>query len=197
MYNQFVSPTGRPFLTTIKQRREASITTHINNLQLRDVKDDAVFAQTSSRIIGDVVFKKVEIGEPKVGEHRYHESPPSIQQQMLGLSRSHYIFPVEFPFTGDRELFEYNPDSFSWSSSEHGLILPSYDRLVVYVDIPELDPEKAKLMARNLLSMTFQFVNSNNASIELWSNHITEFIKQKLKDKRAELIRVFGGPGAS
>ncbi len=116
-----------------------------------------------------------------------------MQQQMLGMSRHHYVHKVEFPFTGDTELFDHTPEvGFSYSSSDHGLVLPSYNRLTVYVDLPELNPTRAIAEARGLLSMTMQFVNSNNASIDIWSQSISNRIDQQLQQKREELVKLFG-----
>ena len=193
MISQFTSPNGRPFMSELKRQKEAGINSLINNLKIGDVKDDDKFARTSSRIKNSVLLKKVELGEPKCVDYEYEERALSMQQQVLGMSRHHYVHTVEFPFTGDTELFDHTPEvGFSHSSSDRGLVLPSYNRLTVYVDLPELNPTRAIAEARNLLSMTMQFVNSNNASIDAWSQSISHRIDQQLQQKREELAKFFG-----
>jgi hypothetical protein len=194
MSNNFTSPYNRPYFSLIKTQREASINSLINNLKIGDVKDDSKFAQTTTRIKNSVLLKKVVIGEPKCVDHEYEDRPLNMQQQLIGgISRHHYIHEVEFPFTGDTELFDHTPESgFSYSSSDHGLILPDYNKLTVYVDLPELNPTGAIAAARNLLSMTMQFVNANNTSIESWTIRVSQRIDQQLQQKREELFRLFG-----
>lgn len=193
MPNQFTSPNNRPYMAELKRQKEAGINSLINNLKIGDVKDDAKFAQTSSRIKNSVLLKKVEFGEPKCTDHEYEDRPLSMQQQLIGGTRHHYIHTVEFPFTGATELFDHTPEGgFSYSSSDRGLILPDYNRLTVYVDLPQLNPQGAIAEARSLLSMTMQFVNSNNASIDAWSQSVSQRIDQQLQQKREELIKLFG-----
>lgn len=193
MANQFTSPNGRPYMSELTRQKVTGINPLINNLKIGDVKDDAKFAQTSSRIKNSVILKKVEFGEPKCTDHEYEDRPLSMQQQLIGGSRNHYIHTVEFPFTGDIEIFSHTPEGgFSYSSSDRGLILPNYNRLTVYVDLPELNPTRAIAEARSLLSMTMQFVNSNNATIDAWSQNVIQQIDQQLQQKRQELIKLFG-----
>lgn len=193
MTNRFISPNGRPFMSELKRQKEAKINSLINNLKIGDVKDDMKFSETSSRIKNSILLKKVEFGEPKCTDHEYEDRPLSMQQQLIGASRQHYIHTVEFPYTGDSELFDHMPESgFSFSNSDHGLIIPYHDRLTVYVDLPELNPTKAIAEARSLLSLTMQFVNSNNASIENWSQSVIQRIDQQMQQKREELIKLFG-----
>ena len=108
-------------------------------------------------------------------------------------NRNHYIHKISFLFSGDSELFSYKPESgFSYSSSDSGLILPDRNRLLVEVDLPELNPDQAIKVARNLLRMTIEFVDKNNASIKAWSIAIEQRIDAQLKQKREQLIKIFG-----
>jgi hypothetical protein len=195
MSNNFTSPYNRPHFSQVKAQREGSINSLINNLKIGDVKDDTKFAQTATRIKNLVLLKKVVIGEPKCVDHEYDERPLTMQQQLIGgISRHHYVHEIEFPFTGDTELFDHTPENgFSYSSSEHGLILPDYNKLTVYVDLPELNPTGAIAAARNLLSMTMRFVDANNASVNSWTVVVSQGIDQQLQQKRVELIELFGG----
>jgi hypothetical protein len=195
MSNNFTSPYNLPFFSQVKSQREGSINSLINNLKIGDVKDNMKFALTTTRIKNSVLLKKVVIGEPKCVDHEYEDRPLTMQQQLIGgISRHHYIHEIEFPFTGDTELFDHKPESgFSTSGSDHGLILPDYSKLTVYVDLPELNPTRAIAAAHNLLSMTIQFVNSNNTSVDSWSVSVSQRIDHQLQLKREELIKLFGG----
>lgn len=193
MTNNFTSPYNRPNFSQVKTQREANINLLIKNLEIGDVKDDTKFAQTATRIKNSVLLKKVVIGEPKCVDHEYEQRPLSMQQQLIDCISDHYIHEIEFPFTGDTELFDHTPESgFSYSSSDHGLILPNYNKLTVYVDLQKLNPSSAIAEARNLLSMTMQFVNANNASVDNWTINVSQRIDQQLQQKREELIKLFG-----
>ncbi|CAG5082223.1 hypothetical protein [Parvicella tangerina] len=194
MTNNFISPYNLPFFSQLKTQREAMINSLVNNLKINDVRDDEKFAQTTTRIKHAVLIKKVVFGEPKCIDHEYEEKPLNIQQQLVGgFSKDHYIHQIEFPFTGDTELFNHTPEKgFSYLSSDRGLILPNYNKLTVYADLPELNPTKAIAEARGFLSMTTQFVNANNASIDNWEVSVTQRIDRQLQQKREELIKLFG-----
>jgi hypothetical protein len=191
--NNFTSPYNLPFLSELKSQREKMINNLINNLKIGDVKDDKKFEQTTLRVKRQILLTPVQIGEPKFTDYEYEERQLSMQQQLVGVGgRHHYIHKISFPFTGDSELFSHIPENgFTYSSSDHGLILPDSNAIEVEVDLPELNPQKAIAEARNLLSMTLQFVNSNNATIQTWSVAVGQRIDEQLKQKRAELIKLF------
>jgi hypothetical protein len=192
MENQFTSFHDLPSILLLKQSKEASINSLINNLKIDDVRDESNFEQTSNHIKNSVILSKVEFGEPKCIDHKYEDRPLSRNQQLIGgVSRDHYIHQIEIPFTGNRELFDHTPEQFSFSSSDRGLILPDSNSLTVYVDLPELNPTKAITEAYNLLSLTMQFVHNNNTNIETWSTNISQQLDQQLQRKREELIRLF------
>lgn len=194
MTNNYTSPSNRPFFSELKRQRETGINSLINNLKIDDVKDNDKFAKTATQIKNTILLRKVEFGEPKFVDYEFEDRPLSMQQQLIGgISPNHYIHEIEFPFTGSTELFDHTPENgFSFSSSDRGLILPDYNSLTVYVDLPELNPTRAVAEARSLLSMTMQFVNSNNASLESWTVSVGQRIDQLLQQKREELIKLFG-----
>lgn len=191
--NRFTSPRGLPFITQLKKNRETRINTLINNLKLNDVKDDIIFEKTKTGIKSEILLIPVVFSEPRFVDYEFKEIPLTMQQQLMGMNRNHYIHNVSFPFTGNTELFSHIPEQgFSFSSSDHGLIIPYGNTLDIEVDLPELGPEKAIPQARNLLSMTFQFVNSNNNAVNSWNVIIEQRIDEQIKNKREELIRIFG-----
>ncbi len=193
MKNNYTSPYNLTPISELKKERESKINTLINNLKIVDVNDDTKFAETSKRIKNSILLTPIVFGDPKFIDHEFEEISLTMQQQLIGgVNRNHYYHQVSFPFTGDRELFSYQPESFLYSSSDRGLILPYTNNLTVYVDLPELNPNRAILEARILLEMTMRFVNSNNTSIQSWSVVIGQRIDEQLRVKREELKKIFG-----
>lgn len=191
--NNFTSPYDLPYLNDFKRERELKINSLINNLKLNEVKDDQVFLKTQERIKKNILIEPVEIGDPKLNDYEYQEKSLSFEQQLIGGSKNHYIHKILFPIKGNYELISYKPESgFTYHSSDHGLILPYGNTLIVEVDLPELNPDRAIIEANKYLSMTIQFVNSNNTSVKLWNTNIEQRIDELLNQKREELIRIFG-----
>ncbi|HCS20117.1 MAG TPA: hypothetical protein DIW47_06065 [Bacteroidetes bacterium] len=193
MTNIFTSPENRPFFSELLRKREAGINSLINNLKIADVKEDEKFVQTATRIKNSVLLQKVEFGDPRFVDHQFEDKPLNIQQQLIGgMSRNHYVHEILFPFTGDTMLFDHAPNEFSRSSSDRGLILPGFNNLRVYVDLPELNPTRAIVEAQGLLSLTMQFVSRNNAAVDSWTTIVSQTIDHLLELKREELIKIFG-----
>ena len=194
MENYFKSPQGLPYLSKYKKERESKINSLINNLKISDVKEDTNFINTTSRIKKLVVLYPIVMGEPKFVDHEFEEIPLTMTQQLIGgMSRNHYTHQIDFPFTGNGELFSYIPENGYSQSSERGIILPYGNTITVYVDLPELNPERAIAVARGDLSMNFQFMDNNNASVQSWTVVIGQRIDEQLKQKREELIKLYGG----
>lgn len=193
MENTYTSPGEITNIRELKSDKESKINSLVNNLKIKDVEDDKAFENTINSIKRAVLINPVVLQEPEFVDHKYSEKRLSFTDQVAGLSKDHYYHEVSFPFTGSKEIFLHQPeDGFSWSSSEYGLIMPRNSSIRVYVDLPQLDPEKAKSEARRLLSMTLQFVDKNNRSVESWNAGWSSRIETQLKNKREELIKLFG-----
>lgn len=193
MKNNYTSPYSLTPISELKIERESKINTLINNLKIGEVKDEAKFIETSERIKNSILLTPIVFGEPKFIDHEFEEIALTMQQQLIGgMSRNHYYHRVSFPFTGDREIFSYQPESFSYSSSDKGLIIPHSNNLTVNVDLPELNPDRAVSEGKNMLSMTMQFVSGNNASLQSWTVVVSQTIDEQLRVKREELIKIFG-----
>lgn len=194
MTNRFTSPNGRPFLSNLKREREFKIDSLINNLKLADVEKDEVFNKNVERIKKSITLQPVEIGAGRVADHEFEQKEMTMQMQLLGAPASFYHHEVVFPVTGALELFSHTPEQgFSFSSSDHGLILPNGNQLTVYASLTTLENERAISAADQLLSLTKQFVNNNNAVVTPWNTAIEARIDQQAQAKRTELIEKFGG----
>jgi len=191
--NNYTSPNGLPHMINLKREREVQIKNLINNLKLSEVREDKDFQNTTARIKRTILLTPVVMGKPECIDHEYEQRSLSMSDQVRGLSREHYVHTVSFPFTGDEEVFSYIPEKgFSYSSNDHGLILPDGEEIIVYVDLPELNPQGAVTAAQNLLNLTLQFKDQNNASIKAWSTGVELTIDKLLQEKRQELIEKFG-----
>lgn len=192
--NSFTLPNGLPFMINYKKEKESRINVLINNLKISDVKEDKVFAKTTEHIKKDVLIEPVAFRKPKLIGHKYYEKPLTMEQQLIGgISKSHYIHEISFPFSGDSSLFSHIPENgYTFGGHDHGLIPPVENAIDVEVDLPELNPDRAIVEARSLLSMTIQFVDSNNSSLQAWSISVANRIDEQLNQKRAELINLFG-----
>lgn len=192
--NRFTSPNGQPFFSQLLQERAAKINSLINNLKIDEVRDDKAFGRTKTRIKDAVLLRPGVIGDPKFVDHRYEERPLTMQQQLIGgISREHYVHKISVPISGSREVFHHMPtQGFSYSSSDRGLLVPYGNTIDIEVDLPQLNPKQAIAQANSLLAMTKQFVDYNNATLQVWNPNVEQIIEQKLSSKREELNRIFG-----
>lgn len=193
MKNNFSSPHGLPYFADLLKVRESQINSLINNLKVDDVKDDGKFQNTASRIKKAIIPSPIVIGEGKFVDHEYEEIPLTFQQQVSGGNKNHFHHEISFPFTGSNELLKHRPNNYSYSTSDRGVIMPGSSALTVYVDLPELNPDKAVMQARTFLSMTIQFATENNTTLKSWADLIEKQIDDQLGKKRNQLIKLFGG----
>ena len=193
MENNYIQPSSRPYFLNFKNERESKINSLINNLKINQVKDDSMFIETSERIKREILINPVEIGKPKLVDFSFEERALTMEQSYSGFSKNHYHHQVSFTFSGDKELFSHIPEGgFSYGNLDRGLIIPNSNTLTIYIDLPELNPDRAVEESYKLLSMTMQFVKNNNQSLQDWTIVIKQKIDDLLKLKREELIRIFG-----
>lgn len=192
MRNTFSSPFGLPLISDLKKQQEAKISYLINNLKIDDVRSDENFKASTEKIIKAIQIAPIVFDEPKFSDHEYEQRALSIAHQMHGMSRDNYIHKVSMSYTGNSVLLNYKPASISWSSSEHGLLNSNGNRFIIYVELPELNPQKAVAEAKNLMTMTFRFANDNSAEIVRWNDSVAAIIDQKMNSKRDELKLIFG-----
>jgi hypothetical protein len=112
----------------------------------------------------------------------YGQSQPRAQQL-----REAFIHRIAFPFTGSRTLFDYTPETFGYRQSDKGLVRPVNNSIVIEVNLNGLHLQKAVLEARNLLSLTMQFISSNNAIAAAWSKATEAYLDKAFEKKRVEL----------
>jgi hypothetical protein len=192
--NTFTSPRNLRNLSELKRERESKINFLINNLKLIDVKENKAFDDTTKEIKKKILLTPVTIGEPSLVDYKFEERPLTHIQKLNGGSPNHYLHNIIFIFTGSADLFQYTPESgYSFTSFDHGIIEPVANAIWIEVDLPELNPVQAITEARQLLRMNFEFIEKNNPSIIQWSSVIEKRIDEQLKQKRIELINLFGG----
>jgi hypothetical protein len=187
MKNNFTSPYGRPSIQEYKNARIAKIDVLVNRLHPNDLEHN--YHKIRDRIRQAILIEPVKIEAPQVLEHVYDAWASYDQEPINGINKHNYIQKVIFPFSGNRDLFSHCPSSYSISPTDHGLILPNSNNLVVYVELPDLDPLKAMSMAETLLGMTRQFVKLNNSSLTEWNLMAERLIENKLNLKRKPLSK--------
>ncbi|WP_417369221.1 hypothetical protein [Flavobacterium beibuense] len=178
MKNQFQPLFNRLSLSDLFQEKIREIPSLINNLKYRDIGDDASFNESTKKIKNEILLSPVIIGEPKFVDYEYERN---------------YIHEISFPYEGDRELFSYTPDNFSYLSSDHGIIVPTYDdSITIYVELSEISPKKAVDEAKSLMRLTIDLAEKNYEAISNWNYAIEKRIDNDLEEKRNELERIFG-----
>jgi hypothetical protein len=191
--NAFTSPRNLQNLLELKKERESKIDLLINNLKIENVKEESSFNKSKDRIKKEILFNPVKLGDLKFMDYEYVEKSVSFEQQLIGGRKGHYIHKLSLIFSGSGELFEYTPEEgFTFTSSDHGVILPTANAIFIDVDLPELNPSESVNEARRLLRMTFEFVEKNNISINQWNAKIEPKIDSLLEQKRKQLIDLFG-----
>jgi hypothetical protein len=179
--NHFIPIYGLPFMINYQNQKELKITTLINSLKIDDVKEDSSYAKTIAKIKSEVAISLVEIQDPVHKDFKYDST-----------SRQ-YVHDISFPFTGDKELFRLTPPSgISFGGSDHGIIAPLSNSIIVHVPQTDTDPQKAISSARQLLRLTISIAESNNVSLKDWNERTAQRVESELAVKREELIRFFG-----
>lgn len=191
MNNQFTSPFNLRRITELFAERERNVTSEIKNLKIADVKDDAAFEHTKKRLHKEAVIDPVVFEEPQYVDHEYVQGQSNMLNQFYGMGKDNYVHKVKVSFKGDSELFEYQPNTLSYSSNEHGMIMPSGHSLYVYVTFPAVNPKGAVAEANNLLGMTKRIVGDNSTAAHTWSQNFTNRMDGLLEQKRTELINAF------
>jgi hypothetical protein len=174
-------------LDTLFQEKERELKNTIGNLQLNEVKTDAATDVTISRIKRDILLTPVTIGEPKItGNNQITKEVPAHYQNMWGGSQNINVITVSFSFTGSEELFNYRTSGESLSMSS--IYLPSYNSIVVEVQLKELSKVEALTMAKSEMRTTFELIKQNNPTVKNWSLKMTDSIEQMVSQKRKELV---------
>jgi hypothetical protein len=166
----------------------------INNLKLKDINSDEKFENTLEAIKRKVLLNPVKFEKPKIIDHYQTEKtyPPSFDN-MLGGTRQVFIVSVEYPFSGDTELFQYKPNGYSFGPGDMPYIFqPTGRSIVVEVESFSLD-NKNKILeeAQRHMNLTFQFIDSNNTFIENWSYRIEPTIESQLRNHKEKLEKLY------
>lgn len=193
MQNNYTSVSSLPNITYLTKQKKSLINNLINNLKINDVKDDSTFLKTSERIKKNILIEPVKFDPPQYIDHEYIQRNLTMEQQVLGMKRDQYIFTISFPFEGNIDLFSHAPSTFSFSSSDHGVIMPdSNSSVIVYASMSSINKVEAITEANNLFSLTRRLVEGNNTEVTNWNNSVTAMIDNELLSKRKELIENFG-----
>jgi hypothetical protein len=190
--NKFVAPADLHPISKLIRHREEQINVLLHNLRAIDVRNAAEFTGVKASIRRAVLLQPVVFGAPELVSRGYKSGNSTLMQQMAGRIRKAFIHKVAFPFSGSKELFDYAPETFGYFKTETGLIRPQGNRIIVELNVPYLSMQKAVLEAQGILSLTMQFINSNNAVAEIWSRRTKDKLDRRLEEKREELMKLYG-----
>jgi hypothetical protein len=165
----FTLPTRLPGLYELKKVRESRIKSLINNLKYHETKMDASFEKTKARIKNEVLIEPVVFSEPSFLDHTYEERPVSFSNQLVGGVRDHYLHTISVIFTGERQLFNYIPEGYTFNMKDKGIAQPDHNQIRLEIDLPELNPKLAIQKTKEMLASTYSLINLNNSSMIKWS----------------------------
>lgn len=179
-------------LRILFHERESKVVTFLNSLQPSDIKTEEKYNSKIDQLRSSILLKPASVGPGKFYRSEFVTRSLTMQQKFSGMLASYYNHEIIFPCLGSSELFNYVPDGFPTYSSEHGLILPQGSQITVYVDLPQLENERAISSATDLLSVTKRLIESNNAEAEVWNIKVRAKIDELAAAKYKELTDKFG-----
>ena len=174
-------------------QKEKDINQQVGNLQLNDVKEDAAFQRTTTRIKNDTLLKPVTFSNPEIKSHRQVEKRFSSSYEFpMPHTKNVCIVNVDFTFEGSSELFKYAPNGLSYGSSDTRMYQPGYGNVIsLEVEIPQLDRDAAIAKANSMMATTFSIINQINPQAEQWSTAKEPIIDADLDKKRAEILNFY------
>jgi hypothetical protein len=178
------------FIFELFRSKEREYKDIIDNLQIDDVKEEKIFIKRKAGIKKQILLSPVSFKDPKIAGHHTEEREVDPCINPLGGKRKVTIVEVEFPFDGSPELFEYRPDSVSYSDPT--VYLPSGNSIIVEVETATLDKTNVQNLSRKNLALTISIINSLNGQIEGWSKRMESIIDETLAKKRTELMEFYG-----
>ena len=174
-------------------QKYAQLEAYISNLKLKDVESDDKFNSTLQILKIRFLLKPVLFESPKIVDHHQTEKDfPSSYENPWGGRRKLFVIKVEIKFTGDTELFKYRPNGYSHGSGEPYVYQPSGNNILLEVETFNLE-DKAKVFAevQSKMSMTYQFVDSNNAYIKNWNLSFEPLLVTKLRSHKEKLEQLY------
>jgi hypothetical protein len=171
----------------------AQLEAFISNLKLKDVESDDKFNSTLQTIKSKFLLKPVLFESPKIVDHHQTEKDfPSSYENPWGVRRKLFVIKVEIKFTGDTELFKYRPNGYSHGSGEPYVYQPIRNNISLEVETFNLeDKDKVFAEVQSKMSMTYQFVDSNNAYIKNWNLSFEPLLETKLRSHKEKLEQLY------
>jgi hypothetical protein len=177
--NSFISPASFDPISSLLRKREEQMRTAISSLRAIDVSTEEHFAKYRNMMKKALLLEPIVFRKPELISRGYGHERPAGQRDT-----ECFIHRIAFQFTGSRALFDYTPETFGYRQADKGLVRPTNNSVVVEVSLAGLHLQKAVLEARNLLSLTMQFISSNNAVATTWSKDMEIYIDRELGRKR-------------
>lgn len=174
-------------------QKYAQLETYISNLKLKDIESDDKFNSALQIIKSRFLLKPVLFDSPQIIDHHQTEKDfHSSYENPWGGKRKIFVIKVEIKFTGDTELFKFRPNGYLHGSEEPYIYQPSGNNIFLEVEIFNLE-DKNKVFAevQSKMSMTYKFVESNNAYIKNWKLSFEPLIESKLLSHKEKLEQLY------
>lgn len=179
-----------PRINDLFLSKEKQLNTMVGNLQVKDVKNDSDYNTAVAKIKKEILLTPVSFQDPEIKGHRTGErSVGASYEYPWPRTKSFLIVTVNFSFTGSSELFQFAPNSLTFSSTDTGVYQPDYNNVItVSVQVNELDKDQVKSRAREMMSTTFSLINQINPFADQWSLTKGPLIDELLRQKRKEIL---------
>lgn len=170
------------------------ITETISKFRIDEIKSEEKFNIILKEIFNVLKLQKIVFEEPQITSHE-EITKEHVKTRMNPLGNSHttlYV-NVEIPYTGSKELFNYYPNNYTFSSSViPRIILPSSNNYIsVVVEGVRYDKHEVLNAVEKMMSLTKQFISSNNQQVDHFNNLILSRITNELNLHREKLSRLY------
>lgn len=192
--NTYKLPSQLPNNQNLLSEQEKECKNTINNLQLKDVKEEEKFKETVAKIKQQFSLTPVTISPPVIKSNRSESrSEAPNYHNLFGGNRTIQIVQVNFDFSGSPKLFQYSPNEFKYGGGSNNRVFqPDYGSTIrLEIEHPSLDKEAIIQKAKSSMECTNSLIKGNNIQIKNWNERFQITIEEMCNAKRKELIDLY------
>ena len=170
------------------------ITKTISKIRIDEINSDEKFNNVIKEIYNRLMLEKVILGDPQIISHeevtkehvKTHLNPHGNSFKTLQVE-------VEIPYSGSSELLSYHPNGYMFSNDIFpNVILPDSDNCIsVLVEGVKYDKHDVLNAVEKMLSLTKQFIGSNNQQVDHFNNLILSRTRNELALHREKMNRLY------
>jgi hypothetical protein len=160
----------------LKLNKNEEIKYYIYNLNPDTLRDKEKFDNVLDKTEEKFLLSPVHFEDPQIGDHLFKDNK--------------FIFPVTINFSGSRELFNYIPNGFSFTTSPKELPMiaqPNTNSISFDVSIPVYDIKRVEAEIERQMRLTKILVAGNNNELIQWNTNTENFIISTLNGFRDRL----------